>query len=75
MWIILPCANLLNSKHCGSGSGPKPAVLMPAAPDLPWPPTPNLLGFSALCIRSSSETGTKKIVCSLKIKMWRNSLP
>lgn len=35
-------------KHCRSGSGPRPAVLTPAAQDLPWPRTCHSLGLSAL---------------------------
>lgn len=77
IWIILPCANLVNSKHRGSGSGPKPAVPTPAARDLPWPLTGSQPSW-LLCslYKSSSEAGAKKICFFLlRVKTWRNSLP
>lgn len=63
IWIILPCANPVNSKHCGSGSGPKPAVPTPADQDLPWPrgqPSQPSWLLCSLC-KSSSEAEAKKI--------------
>lgn len=45
-------------KRCWSGSGPKPAVLTPAAQGPPWPRTSHPLSFSALH-RSIPDAGAK----------------
>lgn len=70
--IILLCANLVNSKHCRSGSGPKPAVLTLAASDLPWPWTSHPPSFSA---PHKSQTLVPTYRLLLRVQTFRNSLP